>query len=162
VVIDHRGRPLDCHTTCAAIEVSPSSRGLALQHAPEDSDDFARILEAARHAGSLLDLNNIRELARIDVPAALYKLRKAGERLAAQILHKANPSVRTATFNDCITAIQASGHMSARSVGYLHTIRVIGNLASHSNDGPLSDVDLRVAAYALAAVVEEAYARRLL
>lgn len=140
---------------CQTLEVVPSVRGLALQHAPQDTKDFSRFLAVAKAVGSIVDLENIQKLASVDVEAALSKMRKAGEKLAIHILRKRRPKSIATTFSDCIREIQNAGLLSSRAVGYLHTIRVIGNLASHPHDSHLTDTDVRVGAYALAAVIEE-------
>jgi hypothetical protein len=45
--------------------------------------------------------------------------------------------------------------MSQKAVGYLHILRVLGNLASHPSGEQLGDVDVRVASFALACVIDE-------
>jgi len=147
---------------CGTLEVAPSTRGLALKHASQDTSDFSRFLAVAKSAGGIVDLENIQELARIDVEAALNKLRKAGERLAIHILKKHNPRISLGVFSECIREIQNRKLLNSRSVGYFHTLRVLGNLASHPNDSQLSDTDVRVGAYALAAVLEEIIERNYL
>lgn len=149
---------LDCRT----LEVVPSTRGLALKHASHDSSDFSRFLAVAKAAGGIVDLENIQELAKIDVEAALNKLRKAGERLAIHVLKKHNPKMNLGVFSECIREIQNRKLLNSRSIGYFHTLRVLGNLASHPNDSQLSDADVRVGAYALAAVLEEIIERNYL
>lgn len=54
-----------------------------------------------------------------------------------------------------ITALREARGISDRAVSYLHTIRVIGNIASHALDEPLTAADVRIVSYALASVVEE-------
>lgn len=147
---------LDCHT----LEVAPSVRGLALQNAPQDTKDFSRFLAIAKSAGSIIDLANIQQLAHVDVEAALNKMRKAGERLAVHILRKHNPKIVVGTFSDCVREIQSQRLLSSRAIGYFHTLRVLGNLASHPHDSHLTDTDVRVGAYALAAVIEEVVDRK--
>jgi hypothetical protein len=152
--------PVSSSLDCQALEVAPSVRGLSLQHAPQDTTDFSRFLAVAKTAASLVDLENIQELAKLDVEAALNKMRKAGEKLAGHILRKCKPKVSTRTFNDCIREIQNKRLLSSRAIGYFHTIRVLGNLASHPSDSQLSDTDVRVGAYALAAILEEVIDKR--
>ena len=54
-----------------------------------------------------------------------------------------------------ISEIKKKALLSDRAIGYLHTIRVIGNLASHPSGNKMTQSDVLIASYALASVVEE-------
>lgn len=152
---------VECATTrcrCAAA----ASQGLRERHTMRGDDAaFAHLAEAISRLPGYDDLGTIARLAALDVAACLNKMRKAAERLTAQVIVAAAESAVPARLVDRISLIAERRLLSQRAVGYLHTIRVLGNQASHDTGAPgdggevPTDWDVRVASYALATVVEE-------
>ena len=102
------------------------------------------------------------ELVQIDVRSCLNRIRSAAEKLVYLVLEKKAIKLHEKKFVLAIAALQNNKILSPKSIGYLHTIRVIGNLASHPTNESLTDADVRVVSYALSCVVEEMINKRLL
>lgn len=132
-----------------------------VDHAAQVSD-YSRLTSLIGRSPHLADLGNFLELAHVDIEACLNKLRKAGERLAFRALSTLSGSPTARDFNAAIGVLQAHRAVSSKAIGYLHTIRVIGNLASHPSGEVLNRDDVRLAAFALAAVVEEMLDRSII
>jgi len=82
-------------------------------------------------------------------------MRSAGEKIARRELSGAGVAHAATDFFHAIGLVREHSLLSARAVGYLHTIRTLGNLAAHPSGEELSDRDVRIAAFALASVIEE-------
>lgn len=103
--------------------------------------------------GPMLDSTLIRTLERLSQagpPARLNKIRSAVEHLCRKVTGKARLGLY-----EQIQLIQNNRLMSQKAVGYLHTLRILGNLASHPSGEQLSNGDVRVASFALACVIDE-------
>lgn len=96
------------------------------------------------------NVNNIEELAAIDTSACLNKIRSVTEQLVRKCTKISN-----LRFADQIRKVQEQNLLSQKSVGYLHTVRVLGNLASHPSEEDITLDDVRVAAFALSCILEE-------
>jgi hypothetical protein len=92
----------------------------------------------------------LEELAVIDPAACLNRIRSVAERLSQRCTKR--PSLN---FASQIKELQDRNLLSKKAVGYLHTIRVLGNLASHPSGETITLDDVRIAAFALSCVVEE-------
>jgi hypothetical protein len=82
-------------------------------------------------------------------------MRVVAEKLTYLVLDKHGIKLSHHNFANAIRMAQTNKILSVRSIGYLHTVRVIGNLASHPSDSPLTDTDVRIVSYALSCVMEE-------
>jgi hypothetical protein len=92
----------------------------------------------------------------------LNRLRVVTERIVLKALDARRIACRERSLAAGIAALREARTVSDRAVSYLHTIRVIGNIASHASPEPLTDADVRIVSYALASVVEEFMERGLL
>lgn len=118
--------------------------------------DFSRRLRLLiSKVPDLSDLSNLSELAQIDVEACLSKLRRTAEKLVFHVLKRNNINTVNLSFNDAIRELDRLRIVSKKSIGYLHTVRVIGNLASHASDESLTNADLQLSTFAFLSVVEE-------
>lgn len=144
------------------IEILPGHAGAYRDFTKKDDPSFSGLMSVTTKESILQDIRLIIDLARVDAQACLNRMRSLAERLSYQILEKYKISLPQKTFAIAIQEIQKRKVLSNRVVGYLHTVRVIGNLASHSSGEKLTDVDVRITAYALAAVIEELLERKIL
>lgn len=144
------------------IEIMPSHAGAYRGYAKEDDSTFSGLISVTTKENIFKDIRQIIELARVDVLACLNRMRSVTEKLIYRIIDKFRVALPQRTFASAIYEIQARKILSNRTVGYLHTVRVIGNLASHPSGENLTDADVRITAYALAAVIEELVEKKLL
>jgi hypothetical protein len=156
------GQGIEVFSTIRPLHIVASLKTLITGQGAADDADYSRLTTIIAKTPQLAELRNFAQLARVDVEACLNKLRKAAEKLALRALSTVNPSPIVRDFNGAIRALQDHRVLSGKSVGYLHTIRTIGNLASHPSGETLTSDDVRVAAFALASVVEEMLDRRVI
>lgn len=88
-------------------------------------------------------------------------MRIIAEKLTAKVLTKRCLALPR-DFDASIRALQQYKVTSSRTVGYLHTIRIVGNSASHPSPVVLSDTDVKIASYALASVAQEVIGNKLI
>ncbi|WP_035587309.1 DUF4145 domain-containing protein [Hippea jasoniae] len=108
------------------------------------------------------EVKTLPDLAQIDIRSCLNKTRSIAEKIVYLILEKKGIKLNEKKFISAISALQNNKILSSKSIGYLHTIRIIGNLASHPTNETLSDTDVRVVSYALSCVTEELINKKLL
>lgn len=155
VAAQYSGRPVEVFPALGSLEAVASLKTVISTQGVADDADYSRLTTIVARTPQLAELRNFAQLARVDVEACLNKLRKAAEKLALRALTTVSPAPVVRDFNGAIRALQDYSVLSSKAVGYLHTIRVIGNLASHPSGETLTTDDVRVAAFALASVVEE-------
>lgn len=129
---------------------------------PEDDPTLRRRVAVFRDARMPSEVESLPELARVDARACLNRLRVVTERIVLKALDARRIACRERSLAAGIFALREARIVSDRAVSYLHTIRVIGNIASHASPEPLTDADVRIVSYALASVVQEFMDRRLL
>ena len=149
------GTPLEVSGTVSPLIVAASPRALRTVQAVSDDAEYSRLTSILAKTNQLPELHNFTQLAKLDPEACLNKLRRVSEKLAFHIVSRLGSSLTVRDFNGAIQAIQAHRALSAKAVGYLHTLRVIGNLASHPTGESLTKDDVRIASFAFATVVEE-------
>ena len=156
------GQGIDVSSAIHPLHIVASLKTLISAQGAADDADYSRLAAIIARTPQLAELRNFAQLARVDVEACLNKLRKAAEKLALRALSTVSVAPAVRDFNGAIRALQDHRVLSGKAVGYLHTIRVIGNLASHPSGETLTTDDVRVAAFALASVVEEMLDRRVI
>lgn len=129
---------------------------------PEDDATLGRLVAVFRDARMPSEIESLPELARLDARACLNRLRVLTERIVLKALDARRVACRERSLAAGIVALRDGRLVSDRAVSYLHTVRVIGNIASHASAEPLTDADVRIVSYALACVVEEFMGRKLL
>ena len=136
------------------LSIIPSNPAQLRRQSYKDSSDLEHLNRVVSFGTELLDhktLNVLEELAAIEPAVCLQKIRLVAERIAQKI--SKNLSLK---FIDQIRLINEYNLLSQKSVGYLHTIRVLGNLASHPSEETITGDDVRIVAFALSSVLEEA------
>lgn len=149
------GQAIEVVAAPQPLEVVASLKAVITTQGVADDADYTRLTAIVARTPQLAELGNFAQLARVDIEACLNKLRKVAEKLTFRALNIVGLPPVARDFNGAIRALQDHRVLSSKAVGYLHTIRVIGNLASHPSGETLTAGDLRVAAFALASVVEE-------
>jgi len=137
----------------APLTITPSYTTQMRVQSRKDSPSLERLKRAVASGAQWLDietLRNLEELAAIDPAACLNKIRSVAERIAQRCTKR--PSLN---FASQIKELQDRNLLSKKAVGYLHTVRVLGNLASHPSGETITLDDVRIAAFALSCVVEE-------
>jgi hypothetical protein len=135
------------------LTITPSYTTQMRVQSRKDSPGLERLKRVVASGTQWLDietLRNLEELAVIDPAACLNKIRSVAERLAQRCTKR--PSLN---FASQIKELQDRNLLSKKAVGYLHTIRVLGNLASHPSGEIITLDDVRIAAFALSCVIEE-------
>jgi len=144
------------------LSVVPAIGSSQRSSAPEDDPMLRRLVAVFRDAKMPSEVESLPELARVNARACLNRMRVLTEKIVLQVLDRQSIVCRERSLAAGIAALRDGRVVSDRAVSYLHTIRVIGNIASHASSEPLSDADVRIVSYALACVVEELMDRQIL
>lgn len=145
-----------------SVSVGGSIEDITVKKAPQDSPEYLLLKETTKNVSIFRSFENVAELARLDPAACLNKLRKTAEKIAHIVLNKVCINTQTMNFNECIRAVQESNQLSSKAIGYFHTIRVIGNIASHASDTEMTEMDVRIVSYAMASLIEELLEKKML
>lgn len=141
--------------------VAPKYTTQVRTQSQKDTPNFERlkrvlsIPNAKKKLGSQ-NIDNIEKLATIDLAACLNKIRSAAEHLSQGCTNKAG-----LRFSDQIRKIQKENLLSQKSVGYLHIMRMLGNLASHPSGETITLDDVQVSTFALSCVLEEILSKEI-
>lgn len=138
-----------------SLEIAPSYGDALRSHTKQDDTTLSQLLAVFKGTDLFDEVKTLPKLVRVDARACLNRLRTVAEKLAYLVLAKKGIVLSQRHFASAVQVIQTNKILSTRSVGYLHTIRVIGNLASHPSGEPLADTDVRIVSYSLACVMEE-------
>lgn len=136
-----------------ALKVTPSIQALTSKRMPQDSAHFDALKRVAAGKHTIIDddfLQKLPSLASVDAAACLNRLRTVSESLLRNLTGRKNKS-----FAENINHAQANKLLDSKSIGYLNTIRTLGNIGSHPSEEGVTDADVRVASYALASVLED-------
>ena len=161
-ITSQSGEILPLYFSPIGVEISPSYSDSLRRQSKQDDQSLSKLISAFKKARLYDEVKVLPELVQIDVRSCLNRIRSAAEKLVYLVLEKKAIKLREKKFVLAITALQNNKILSPKSIGYLHTIRVIGNLASHPTNESLTDADVRVVSYALSCVVEEMINKKLL
>ena len=143
------------------LEIAPSMSALRT-YTKQDDAAFSKLFSVFEGTDLAEHVKTLPALAQIDIRACLNRIRTVAEKLINLVLEKQGISLSRPNFATAIRLAEAHKVLSKRAVGYLHTIRIVGNLASHPSEISLTNGDVRVASFALACVAEEILDKRLL
>ena len=149
------GSSCPIHSSQLNLSVVPALHSSQRSSVPRDDETLSRLINVFNDANMRAEVEILPELARVDIRSCLNRIRTVTERIVFNYINNNNIDCRGKTLDTAIRALKDHSSFSNRMIGYLHTIRVIGNLGSHATDDPLTDVDVRILSYALASVVEE-------
>ena len=145
----------EVHSEQLNLNVRPALGSSQRSSVPQDDETLSRLIRVFSDANMYTEVENLPELARIDVRSCLNRIRTITERIVFNYIEKHGINHRGMTLEAAIRVLKNHSSFSNKTIGYLHTIRVIGNLGSHATNDPLDDVDVRILSYALASVVED-------
>ncbi len=143
------------------VKITPSSGISQLYQAKQDDLGLTTLQSIFKALPDFPEIKSLPALARTDRASCLNKMRIIAEKLTAKVLQKRGLALPR-DFDASIRLLQQHRVTSSRTVGYLHTIRVVGNSGSHPSPIVLSDADVKIASYALASVAEEMISRKLI
>jgi hypothetical protein len=143
------------------VKITPSSGTGQLYRAKQDDLGLTTLQSIFKSLPDFPEIKSLPLLARTDQASCLNKMRIIAEKLTVKVLQK-RALVLPKDFDASIRALQQYKVVSSRTVGYLHTIRVVGNSASHPSPIDLSDTDVKIASYALASVAQEVMSSKLI
>ncbi len=144
------------------IEISPSYGNALRKQNKQDDQSLSRLISITRQTSLFEEVNILLELMKVDARACLNKIRVLAEKLCNIVINKKKIRLSESTFVSVLQSLQYNKLLSSKSIGYLHTIRIIGNLASHPSDEKFSDIDVRLVSYAFSCVIEEMIERKLI
>lgn len=145
----------EVHSKQLNLNVRPALGSSQRSSVPQDDETLSRLIQVFRDANMDIEVEDLPELAQISVSACLNRIRTITEQIVFRYIRKHRIDDRDLTLDTAIRVLKDQTSFSNRTIGYLHTIRVIGNLGSHATNDPLDDVDVRILSYALASVVED-------
>jgi hypothetical protein len=143
------------------VKITPSSGVGQLYQAKQDDLGLTALQSIFKSLPDFPEIKSLPSLARTDRASCLNKMRIIAEKLTAKALTKRGLALPR-DFDASIRLLQQHRVTSSKTVGYLHTIRVVGNSGSHPSPIVLSNTDVKIASYALASVAEEMISRNLI
>lgn len=147
---------LPIHFQNVNVVIVPSYGTTLRSQIKQDDKSFSSLVSIFKNKPEFFEVVKILpELVRIDIKACINKMRILAEKLMFLVISKKNINLQVNTFAFYIRVMQEKRILSSRSISYLHTIRIIGNIASHPSIEKLNDTDVRICSYALATVTEE-------
>jgi len=104
-------------------------------------------------------------LIEIDPRAAVMKARYVAEKIAKRICEKADISTQRMTFEKICRLIACKNLLSKKGVGYLNTVRIIGNLAAHAEQEEkikFREEDALIVGQAIIEILKEVFNKSLI
>jgi len=83
---------------------------------------------------NIADFDKFIKLIEVDPRSAITKARYVAEKIAKKICINAGFSVENLTFEKMCKLIARENLLSKKGVGYLNTVRILGNLAAHAEE----------------------------
>lgn len=145
-----------------SIEITPSYSSALRSHAKQDDATLSKLLTIFKDTALFSEVRVLPDLIKVDVRACLNRMRSIAENLVYLVLDKKGFTLPPHNFATAIQTAQTNRIITSRSTGYFHTVRVIGNLASHSSSEPLTDIDVKIVAYSLACIMEDLVDKHLM
>ncbi|BCL79631.1 hypothetical protein ccbrp13_20960 [Ktedonobacteria bacterium brp13] len=162
ITSDRVKSPPQSFFTISNIEITPAS-GTQLYHQLKQDDlGLTNLLTMFDKIQGFSEVKKLPPLMRVDPSNCLNQMRIIGEKLSFSVLSQKFKAPYVGSFNSAIEALRKHNLVSLRSIGYLHTVRQIGNLGSHPYPEPLSETDVRIVSYALASIAEEIVIKNLI
>lgn len=111
------------------------------------------------------ELDKFISLIDIDPRAAIIKARYLGETIAKKICHHIGLSTKRLNFDKIGKLISDKKLLSKKGIGYLNTIRIIGNLAAHAEEEDkleFKEEDALITGQAIIEILEETFTKNLI
>jgi hypothetical protein len=134
-----------------SVTITPSSGIGQLYQAKQDDLGLTALQSIFKSLPDFPEIKSLPSLARTDRASCLNKMRIIAEKLTTKVLTNRGLALPR-DFDASIRLLQQHRVTSSKTVGYLHTIRVVGNSGSHPSPIVLSDTDVKIASYALSTI----------
>ena len=144
------------------IEIYPSLGDFAKNQNKQDDHSLSRLVSISKKMFFSSEVNLLPSLMKVDAQSCLNKIRSIAEGSCYKILSLKKIELKNKKFSSAIELLQKNRILSSKSIGYLNTIRKIGNLASHPTDETFTDNDVRLVSHAFSCVIEEIVERKLI
>ncbi len=144
------------------IEITPSYSSALRSHTKQDDATLSKLLTIFKDTALFSEVRVLPDLIKVDTRACLNRMRSIAENLIYLVLDKKGFTLSLRNFATAIQATQTNKILTSRSIGYFHTVRVIGNLASHPSGEPLTEIDVKIVAYSLACIMEDLVDKHLI
>ena len=121
--------------------------------------------KAERKITEINELDKFITLIEIDPRTAIMKARYIAEKIAKKICRKAGISTKNIRFEQMCRLIANKNLLSKKGIGYLNTVRIIGNLATHDEQGEkteFNEEDALITGQAIIEILNEALNRNLI
>ncbi len=138
------------------IDIKPTYRNTVVQGQIMDDANFTKLIFTSKTIPFVDEINILPKLYTIDLKACANKIRIVTEKIVNKILINKNIKINNnITFYDKISLIKKHHIVSQKCIGYLHTIRIVGNIGSHPGNTVIKSDDIQIISYSLASVIEE-------
>jgi hypothetical protein len=144
------------------VSVLESGNSSMVRYSPKDSSDFTFLKTLSQKSPLMESLKNIGELAQIDPAVCLNKIRTVTEGVYKRLYQKLKNTQIFPSLSDMIREVSDERVLSQKAISYSHTIRLVGNAASHSSGVPLDLDDVRAVSYAFVSLMEELLEKKLI
>jgi len=158
LALNQENEPVLTYENKFSISISSNYLSKIEEQSIQDNNKFEKLLKTFEGNENYAELEKISQLIKVDINSCLNKLRSVAEMITQSLLEKKKIYTNKG-FSDSIRLLQYRKLLSSRAIGYLHTVRVIGNLASHPSGNKLTETDVLIASFALASVMEEVIAK---
>ena len=140
--------------TKSYVEIKPNNYQKEKSTYLTDDEGLSLLMREYARFGDVSRIIKVRDLMRIDIDSALNKLRSIAEDLATFLIESAKLK-KANNLNSNIEELKKHNRLSQKAIGYFHTVRIIGNLGSHSTGEELDEIDVRISSYALGTILKE-------
>ena len=155
VNVSAEAEPVRVRLISRQVSVLESGNSSMVRYSPKDSSDFTFLKTLSQKSPLMESLKNIGELAQIDPAVCLNKIRTVTEGVYKRLYQKLKNTQIFPSLSDMIREVSDERVLSQKAISYSHTIRLVGNAASHSSGVPLDLDDVRAVSYAFVSLMEE-------
>lgn len=162
VNVSAEAEPVRVRLISRQVSVLESGNSSMVRYSPKDSSDFTFLKTLSQKSPLMESLKNIGELAPIDPAVCLNKIRTVTEGVYKRLYQKLKNTQTFPSLSDMIREVSDERVLSQKAISYSHTIRLVGNAASHSSGVPLDLDDVRAVSYAFVSLMEELLEKKLI
>lgn len=162
VNVSAEAEPVRVRLISRQVSVLESGNSSMVRYSPKDSSDFTFLKTLSQKSPLMASLKNIGELAQIDPAVCLNKIRTVTEGVYKRLYQKLKNTQTFPSLSDMIREVSDERVLSQKAISYSHTIRLVGNAASHSSGVPLDLDDVRAVSYAFVSLMEELLEKKLI
>ncbi|KAF5092042.1 hypothetical protein DSECCO2_04480 [anaerobic digester metagenome] len=129
-----------------------------------ESQKISRFAEIAKLYPELSDLNNFESLLKLNPRNAIIDTRSITEKIIRKMCASLGYQPGTSKFAELISVIQNKGVLSRQTISYVQSIRILGNIAVHQEEGdePFTHQDGLIAANLFQEFLDEVLEKKLI